>query len=185
MIRKSETQRRWYIVQTFPNLENKVKEDLERRIDSLGVQEYIFNVLVPEEKRIEKKADGSEKEVVVQIYPGYVFVEMIVSDYAWFVVRNTPNVSGILGSGGKGKKPVPVPEHEMKPILEKQGLIAKETYQHLVGKQVQIIDGSMAGQQGVVLSADDEKRELVVSILAFGRSTDFTVSVDLVKELKV
>lgn len=109
----SNNNRRWYIVQTYSGFENSVKEDLERRIDSMGMKEYIFQTLIPEETVIETKADGSKKEKVKKMFPGYIFVEMIVTDDSWFVVRNTPKVTGFLGSSGGGTKPVPVPEMKL------------------------------------------------------------------------
>ena len=89
---------RWYIIQTYSGYENAVKLDLERRVESMGMNDLIFRGIVPEETVIEKKADGKEKEKVKQLFPGYVFVEMEVTDESWFVVRNTPRVTGFLGS---------------------------------------------------------------------------------------
>ena len=101
--------RRWYIIQTYSGFENSVKEDLERRIETMGQQDYIFNVLIPEEEYEETKKDGSKVVKTRKSYPSYVFVEMIVTEKSWFIVRNTPKVTGFLGSSGKGAKPVPVP----------------------------------------------------------------------------
>jgi transcriptional antiterminator NusG len=109
-------QARWYIIQTYSGYENSVREDLLRRVDSMGMNDFIFSVIVPEETIIEKKDNGKEKEKIKQLYPGYVFVEMIVTDESWFVVRNTPRVTGFLGSSGGGTKHVPIPPEENKKI---------------------------------------------------------------------
>ncbi|NLL68908.1 MAG: transcription termination/antitermination protein NusG, partial [Acholeplasmataceae bacterium] len=105
---------RWYIVQTYSGDENTVKVDLQRRTESMGMTDYIFRVLVPE---IIIPATEEKKETVERLYPGYVFVEMIVTDESWFVVRNTPGVTGFLGSSGGGTKPIPVLRDEMDSIL--------------------------------------------------------------------
>ena len=91
-----EPKLRWYIIQTYSGYENAVATDLRRRVESMGMTDYIFRIVVPEEKYIEKDKNGKDKEKVRQIFPGYVFVEMIVTDESWFVVRNTPRVTGFL-----------------------------------------------------------------------------------------
>ena len=108
-----ENMRAWYVVQTYSGMEYAAKRNLDRRIVSMNMEDYIFQVLIPEEKRYEKKKNGELKEIVERIYPGYLFVDMIVTDDSWWVVRNTPMVSGFLGSSGGGAKPVPIPEEEM------------------------------------------------------------------------
>ncbi len=133
--------RRWYIVQTYSGFESSVQEDLERRIESMGMQDLIFQVMIPEENYIEKKADGSQKEKVRKMFPGYVFVEMIVTDESWFVVRNTPKVTGFLGSSGGGTKPVPLPPEEIEHILRKIGKLEKPKFDFEVGEVVVITAG--------------------------------------------
>ena len=95
----------WYVVNTYSGHENKVKEKLEARTESMGMQDYIFRVIVPETTEVEVK-DGVKKEKVKKMFPGYVLVEMIMTDEAWYIVRNTPGVTGFIGSSGKGAKPV-------------------------------------------------------------------------------
>lgn len=175
---------RWYIIQTYSGYENSVKNDLERRIDSMGMSDYIYNIVVPEETIIEKRADGTEKEKLKQLYPGYVFVEMKVTDESWFVVRNTPRVTGFLGSSGGGTKPVPLEDGEMDAILYKVGIKSRPTYEHLLGLNVEIIGGPYAGQQGTVSKVDSENETAVVNIDMFGRSTPTEVGVLDVKEVK-
>lgn len=114
-----ENNRCWYIVQTSSGLEYAAKRNLEQRIISMNMQDYIFQVLIPETRHMEKTKKGVLKEVVEKEYPGYLFVDMIVTDDSWFIVRNTPMVTGFLGSSGGGAKPVPLTEEEVFPILKK------------------------------------------------------------------
>ncbi|MFA6377081.1 MAG: transcription termination/antitermination protein NusG [Acholeplasmataceae bacterium] len=174
---------RWYIIQTYSGYENAVKSDLERRVESMGMSDYIFRVVVPEETVIEKKADGKEKEKVKQLFPGYVFVEMMVTDESWFVVRNTPRVTGFLGSSGGGTKPVPLAPDEINQILLKVGIITKPTYEHLLGKTVEVIAGTWLGLKGVVVSVDNDQEKIIVDLDLFGRATPTEFDVMEVKEL--
>jgi transcriptional antiterminator NusG len=173
---------RWYIVQTYSGYENSVKTDLLRRVESMGMQDLIFRVVVPEETIIEKKADGKEKEKIKQLFPGYVFVEMIVTDESWFVVRNTPRVTGFLGSSGGGTKPVPLAPDEINQILLKVGIITKPTYEHLIGKVVEVIEGTWLGLKGEVVSVDNDQEKLIVDLDLFGRATPTEFNVNEVKE---
>jgi transcription termination/antitermination protein NusG len=172
---------RWYIIQTYSGYENAVKQDLERRVESMGMSEYIFRIIVPEEKVIEKKADGKEKEKIKQLFPGYVFVEMIVTDESWFVVRNTPRVTGFLGSSGGGTKPVPLAPDEINQILLKIGVISKPTYDHLLDQRVEVLTGAYSGLKGIVSEVDNDQEKLVVEIDFFGRATPTEVDATEVK----
>lgn len=174
---------RWYIIQTYSGYENAVKVDLERRVESMGMSDYIFRIIVPEETVIEKKADGKEKEKIKQLFPGYVFVEMIVTDESWFVVRNTPRVTGFLGSSGGGTKPVPLAPDEINAILLKIGIISKPTYDHLIGKMVEVIDGTWIGLKGEVVQVDNDQEKLIVDLDLFGRATPTELDVNQIKEL--
>ncbi|PKK93702.1 MAG: transcription termination/antitermination factor NusG [Tenericutes bacterium HGW-Tenericutes-6] len=174
---------RWYIIQTYSGYENAVKQDLERRVESMGMSDYIFRIIVPEETVIEKKADGKEKEKVKQLFPGYVFVEMIVTDESWFVVRNTPRVTGFLGSSGGGTKPVPLAPDEINQILLKIGVISKPTYHHFMGKTVEVINGTWQGLKGEVVFVDDDQEKLIVDLDLFGRATPTELDVHDVKEV--
>ena len=175
----SQQQIRWYIVQTYSGDENTVKIDLERRTESMGMSDYIFRVLVPE---VIIPATEDKKETVERLYPGYVFVEMIVTDESWFVVRNTPGVTGFLGSSGGGTKPIPVLRDEMEAILLKIGAIAKPKFDRLVGKTVIIQTGVWEGQEGVVDSVDNDQEIAIVNIDMFGQATPTEVSVYDIKE---
>jgi transcriptional antiterminator NusG len=173
---------RWYIIQTYSGYENAVKSDLQRRVESMGMSDYIFRIIVPEETVIEKKADGKEKEKVKQLFPGYVFVEMMVTDESWFVVRNTPRVTGFLGSSGGGTKPVPLAPDEINQILLKIGVISKPTFKHLLGKIVEITAGTWTGLKGEVIAVDDDQEKVVVNMDLFGRGTPTELSATDVKE---
>lgn len=174
---------RWYIIQTYSGYENAVKLDLERRVESMGMSDYIFRIVVPEETVIEKKADGKEKEKVKQLFPGYVFVEMLVTDESWFVVRNTPRVTGFLGSSGGGTKPVPLMPDEINQILLKVGIINKPTYDYLIGKAVEIVSGKFAGIKGEVSDVDNDQEKVVVNIDMFGRATPTELDVTDIRVL--
>jgi transcription termination/antitermination protein NusG len=179
----SQLATRWYIIQTYSGYENAVKDDLERRVESMGMSDFIFRVIVPEETVIEKKADGKEKEKIKQLFPGYVFVEMIVTDESWFVVRNTPRVTGFLGSSGGGTKPVPLAKDEINQILLKVGIISKPTFNHLLGKQVEVISGTWQGLKGKVVDVDNDQEKLTVDLDLFGRATPTEFDAHDVKEV--
>lgn len=180
----SSPRKRWYIIQTYSGYENAVKNDLLRRIESMGMGDYIFDVIVPEEVIIETKADGTEKEKVKQLFPGYVFVEMIETDDSWYVVRNTPRVTGFLGSSGGGAKPVPLEDGEMDAILYKIGAKSKPTFEHLIGKTVEVLGGVYAGQQGKVSSVDTDREIVIVDIEFFGRATPTEIDVKNIKQVE-
>ena len=127
--------------------------------------------MIPEELKIEKKADGTTKEKMVKMYPGYVFLEMCVTDDSWFVVRNTPGVTGFLGSSGGGTKPVPVPDEEILPILKKCGLMEVPKFDIEIGEKVRVATGPFSGQIGAVDSIDEEKQVVTVLVDMFGRQT--------------
>jgi len=163
--------RRWYVVQTYSGFENSVKLNLERRIESMQMEDLIFQVMIPEELKIEKKTDGTTKEKMVKIFPGYVFLEMDVTDDSWFVVRNTPGVTGFLGSSGGGTKPVPLPPEEINPILKKCGLMEAPKLDVAIGEKVRVTTGPFRDQIGAVDSIDNDKLEVTVLVDMFGRQT--------------
>ncbi len=176
-------EKNWYVVQTYSGLENTVKNNLERRIESMGMADQIFRVIIPEETEVEIKK-GVKKEKVKKIFPGYVFIEMIVTDDSWYVVRNTPNVTGFIGSSGKGAKPVPLRPEEIDPILKKLGLHRNEVNLEVkVGEQVRIKSGPFTGQIGVVDEIDYDKLILKVLVDFFGRQTKFEVEFTQVEKI--
>ncbi|MFH5881656.1 transcription termination/antitermination protein NusG [Liberiplasma polymorphum] len=170
--------KRWYVVQTYSGLENSVKANLERRIESMQMEDLIFSVVIPEEIRLEKKADGSTKEKLVKLYPGYIFIELIVTDDSWFVVRNTPGVTGFLGSSGGGTKPIPLPPEEINPILKKAGLLQTPKLDVKIGQKVRVTSGPFTNQIGIVDEIDAEKGEVTVLVEMFGRQTPAELKFD-------
>lgn len=176
-------ERAWYSVQTYSGMENVVKKNIERRIASMNMQDYIFNVLVPEERFLEKKKNGETREVVEKPFSGYVFVDMIVTDETWFMVRNTPMVTGFLGSSGGGAKPVPIPEEEMLPILKMCGMLTEKPFDCVVGDKVEIIQGTFSGQYGTIDNIDPEKKIVKVLVDFFGRPTPAELEFDEIKKI--
>jgi len=170
--------RRWYIVTTYSGYENSVMEDLLRRRETLNMQHQIYQVLVPEEtvEVVDKK--GKKKTKVNKLYPGYVFVEMEVEgemdEQLWFNVRNTPKVTGFLGSSGSGTKPIPVPVLEMDEILRRLGIVTKPKVDVNVGDKVEFI-GSFKGYTGEVVAVNLEK-EIATVIISSG---DRSMSMDM------
>lgn len=176
-------ERRWYIVQTYSGYENSVKINLERRIESMQMEDFIFQVMIPEEIHQERKADGTIKEKLVKVFPGYVFLEMVVNDDSWFIVRNTPGVTGFLGSSGGGTKPVPLPPDEINPILKQCGLIEVPKLDVEIGEKVKVIGGAFRDQIGTVDSIDQEKQEITVLVDMFGRQTPVELSFEDIEKL--
>ena len=177
--------RRWYIIQTYSGFENSVKDDLLRRIETMGQQDYIFNVLIPEETYIEEKKDHTKVEKKRKMFPSYVFVEMIVTEKSWFIVRNTPKVTGFLGSSGKGAKPVPLPPEEINAILRNIGLMEKPTYNFQVGEKVLVVSGILKDKQLEIASIDEEKEVLTLLVeMIGGRFAPFEVDFKDVKKIE-
>jgi transcriptional antiterminator NusG len=164
-------QKEWYVVNTYSGHENKVKEKLEMRASSMGMEDYIFRVIVPEQTEIEIK-DGVKKEKVKKMFPGYILVEMVMTDEAWFVVRNTPGVTGFIGSSGKGAKPFPLTTAEVDRILGSMGLSRIEIGNELnVDDMIKVINGPFSSMYGKVKSIDKEKAKLEVALDLFGQET--------------
>jgi transcriptional antiterminator NusG len=178
-----ENERRWYIVQTYSGFENSVKINLQRRIESMQMEDLLSQIVIPEEIQIERKPDGTQKEKIVKIFPGYVFVEMIVTDDSWFVVRNTPGVTGFLGSSGGGTKPVPLPPEEINPILKKCGLMEAPKIDVELGEKVRVIVGPFNGQIGTIDVIDAEIQELSVLVDMFGRKTPVELNFEDIEKI--
>ena len=172
-----ENEKLWYVVNTYSGHESKVKENLMMRTESMGMENNIFRVIVPETKEVEIK-DGVKKEKVKKMFPGYVLVEMIMSDEAWYVVRNTPGVTGFIGSSGKGAKPTPLLPQEIDRILANEGLSRIDVEADLTeGDSVSIIDGPFKGMYGKVQTIDLENQKLNVLIDLFGQETPVEVEI--------
>lgn len=178
-----ENERAWYVIQSYSGCENAAKSNLERRIKSLNMEDYIFQVLIPETVHTEKKKNGELKEVVEKIFPGYIFVDMIVTDESWFIVRNTPMVTGFLGSSGGGAKPVPLSDEEIIPILKQCGISIEANVKFKIGDEVQILNGNFTGQVGTVESINVDEQIVTVLVDFFGRQTPTEVHFDEIKKI--
>ncbi|KRM85410.1 transcription antiterminator [Lactobacillus hominis DSM 23910 = CRBIP 24.179] len=176
------SKKQWYVLHTYSGYEDKVKKDLLSRAQSLGMQDYIFRVIVPEEEKTET-VRGKKQEVEEKVFPGYVLVEMVMTDESWFVVRNTPNVTGFVGSHGGGSKPSPLYDEEIERILKQQGQPAKHSdANYEVGQTVTITEGPFKGMSGKITDIQPDKYKLSVSIDMFGRETNTELDYDQVKE---
>lgn len=175
--------KKWYVVNTYSGHENKVKEKLEMRTVSMGMEDYIFRVIVPEEKVIEEK-NGVKKEKIKKLFPGYILVEMIMTDEAWFVVRNTPGVTGFIGSSGKGAKPFPLQPYEVDKILNDMGMSRLEVNTDLKeGTLVKVISGPFSGMEGKVDSVDKDNNKLIVLLDLFGQETSVEIEFSQIEKI--
>lgn len=166
-----EEKKLWYVVNAYSGHEQKVKDYLESRRESMGMENNIFRVIIPERTEIEVK-DGVKKERVKKMFPGYVLIEMIMSDEAWYVVRNTPGVTGFIGSSGKGAKPFPVAQEEVDAVLRRLGRQDVNVQVDFeVGDRVEITNGAFKNSEGVIEAMDEEKKEATVLLILFGRET--------------
>lgn len=160
--------RNWYAIHTYSGYEDAVARNLRQRVDSLGMQDKIFNVLVPKEKNIKIKG-GKRVEVEEKIYPGYVLVDMMVTDDSWYVVRNTPRVTGFVGSG---VHPVPMDQSEIESLFERMNKDdASHEIELEIGESVQITDGPFKEFEGKVNEIDNERGKVHVLVSMFGRET--------------
>ena len=164
----SDGERHWYAIHTYSGYENAVTRNLKQRIDSLNMNDSIFNVVVPTEKKIRVKG-GKRVVEEEKVYPGYVLVEMIVNDESWFVVRNTPRVTGFVGSG---TQPVPLTQDEYDSLMKR---MSNETVKHkedlAAGDQIIITDGPFKDLEGKVGGVDEESGKVKVLVSMFGRET--------------
>ncbi len=175
--------KKWYVVNTYSGHENKVKEKLEMRTVSMGMEDYIFRVIVPEEKVIEEK-NGVKKEKIKKLFPGYILVEMVMTDEAWFVVRNTPGVTGFIGSSGKGAKPFPLQPYEVDKILNDMGMSRLEVNTDLKeGTLVKVISGPFSGMEGKIDSVDKDNNKLIVLLDLFGQETSVEVEFSQIEKI--
>ena len=168
-------EKKWYVVNTYSGHENKVKENLEMRAESMGMQDNIFRIIVPEETIIEEK-NGVKKEKVKKLFPGYILVEMIMTDEAWYVVRNTQGVTGFIGSSGKGAKPTPLQPYEVEHILDTMGLNKINVETELeAGIKVKVVGGPFNGMFGTVDEVDLDNNVVTLTIDLFGQDTQVEV----------
>ncbi len=173
-------ERAWYVLHTYSGYEENVSENLKQRIETMGMEDMIFNIIVPKEKKIKIK-NGKRQTVEEKIYPGYVLVEMIVTDESWYVVRNTPNVTGFVGSG---TIPTPVSSEEISGLQKRMGVEEpKYKIDVAVGESVKIIDGPFKDFDGKVSSIDEEKGKIKVLVNMFGRETPVELDFLQIKKL--
>ena len=164
-------EKEWYVVNTYSGHENKVKEKLEMRASSMGMEDYIFRVVVPSQKEIVIK-NGKEVEKDSKMFPGYILVEMIMTDEAWFIVRNTPGVTGFIGSSGKGAKPFPLSKAEVDKILGNMGMSRIDALNDLdEGMKIKVLNGAFANMFGKVSKIDISKQCVEVVLDLFGQET--------------
>lgn len=162
------TKKNWYVIHTYSGYEDRVSENLRQRIESLDMQDKIFNVIVPKENQIEIK-NGRRRIVERRIFPGYVLVQMDVTEDSWYVVRNTPNVTGFVGSG---TTPIPISADEVRQIQKRMGVEEpKYKIDFSLGESVNITDGPFRGFDGVVNEIDENKGKIKVLVNMFGRET--------------
>ena len=175
----------WYVVNTYSTHERKVADNLERRKNTMGLENLIFRIVVAEQEvPVLKDGIDTGKKTMKNLYPGYVFVEMIMTDYAWYVVRNTPGVTGFVGSSGKGTKPFPIPREEVEPVLKRMGMVDDSMYdRYNVGDQVKVIHGAFEGIEGTILSIDKETGIVEVETVFFGRSTKAVVEFSEIEKI--
>ncbi len=172
--------RRWYAIHTYSGFEEAVLDSLKQRIDSMDMGDKIFNMLVPKEKKIKIK-NGKRRVTEEKIFPGYVLIEMTVTDDSWYVVRNTPNVTGFIGTG---TTPTPIAPEEIEALMKRVGVAEPEfTVDVAKGDVISIIDGPFKGQQGKVDQVDVARGKVRVMVSMFGRETPLELDFLQVKKV--
>jgi len=177
-------EKRWYVIHTYSGYENKVKANLEKRVESMEMQDKIFRVLVPTEEEVVVK-DGKKKTVTRKVYPGYVLVEMIQTDDSWYVVRNTPGVTGFVGSTGAGSKPIPLLPEEVNAILRQMGIEEepKITHNFELKESVRVKVEPFTNFIGSIEEILPDKGKLKVHVNMFGRETPLELDYTQVEKI--
>jgi transcriptional antiterminator NusG len=182
-IKMENMEKHWYVVHTYSGYENKVKTNLERRVQSMDMLDKIFRVLVPMEEGMELK-NGKKKAVMRKVFPGYVLVEMIMTDDSWYVVRNTPGVTGFVGSTGSGSKPIPLMPNEVRAILKQMGVQeAKAQVDFVLKEAVRVVEGPFANFVGSIEDILPDKQKVKVLVSMFGRETPLELDFSQVEKL--
>lgn len=172
----------WYVVHTYSGYENKVKTNLEKRVDSMEMTDKIFRILVPMEETTEVK-DGKRQTKNKKVFPGYVLAEMVMTDDSWYVVRNTPGVTGFVGSAGAGSKPTPLLPDEVDHILKQMGLKEKKVEVDLeLKEEVKVKEGPFADFIGTIEEIEPEKEKVKVHVNMFGRETPVELDFDQIEK---
>ncbi|MEH7112759.1 transcription termination/antitermination protein NusG [Neobacillus niacini] len=176
-------EKNWYVLHTYSGYENKVKANLEKRVESMGMTDKIFRVIVPEEEETEIK-NGKKKVVKRKVFPGYVLVEIVMTDDSWYVVRNTPGVTGFVGSAGAGSKPTPLLPEEVVTILKRMGVEEKRIdVNYEIGETVRVKEGPFTNFTGSVEEMDKDKAKLKVLVNMFGRDTPVELEFTQIEKL--
>lgn len=172
--------KQWYVVHTYSGYENKVKANLERRIESMNMEDKIFRILVPMEDEVEIK-NGKKKVTKKKVFPGYVLVEMTMTDDSWYVVRNTPGVTGFVGSGSK---PIPLNEEEAKAIIKQMGIEEPKAKMDVhLGENVKVTDGPFENFAGVIEEIYPDKGKVKVMVSMFGRETPIELDYSQIEKM--
>lgn len=177
-----DQEKQWYVVNTYTGRERSVANSLEQRRDTLNFKNQIFRIIVAEyeepvlkDGHQVKTKDGTPKVKIKNYYPGYVFIEMKMSDEAWYMVRNTPDVTGFVGSSGKGTKPFPVPKSEIEPVLKKLKIADEDMFtDYKIGDNVKILNGPFEDTEGVITSIDKKKQQVSLQVTIFGRLSEYS-----------
>ncbi len=171
----------WYVVHTYSGYENKIRVDLSKRVESMNMQDKIFEVIIPEEQEVEYK-NGKRKVTTKRIFPGYVIVNMIMDDDSWYVVRHTPGVTGFVGSGSK---PIPLQQEEIDKIRRQMGLLEKKTLiiDINIGESIRVKTGPFANFEGVVRELLPDKGKIRVNISMFGRETPVELDYEQIEKI--
>ncbi|CEP69606.1 Transcription antitermination protein, NusG [Moorella glycerini] len=170
----------WFVIHTYSGYENKVKANLEKRVESMNMGDKIFRVVVPMEDEIQVK-DGKRKIVKRKIYPGYVLVEMILTDASWYVVRNTPGVTGFVGTGNK---PIPLREEEAQQILQQMGVEEpRPRIDVAVGENVRVTSGPFENFIGSIEEIQPDKGKIKVLVSMFGRETPIELDINQIEKI--
>ncbi|MEN1968920.1 transcription termination/antitermination protein NusG [Lentibacillus sp. N15] len=176
-------EKNWYVVHTYSGYENKVKTNLEKRVESMGMEDKIFRVIVPEDEETEIK-NGKKKVLKKKFFPGYVLTEMIMTDDSWYVVRNTPGVTGFVGSSGHGSKPTPLLPDEVDTVLKRMGVaepVAQVDFE--IKENVTVTDGPFENFTGTIEQIDVDKQKVKVHVNMFGRETPVELDFAQIKKL--
>lgn len=177
---KQSGERNWYVIHTYSGYEEQVADSLKQRIESLSMKDKVFDVIVPKEKQIEIK-NGKRKTVEKRIFPGYVLVDMIVTDDSWYVVRNTPNVTGFIGFG---VRPTPMSKPEIERIKKRMGVEEpKFKIDFKIDDLIKITDGALKGFEGKIEEIDQDRGKIKVLVNMFGRETPVTLDFLQVKKI--
>ena len=178
--KQRDTHRQWYVIHTYSGYEDQVADSLRHRIDTLDMKDKIFEIVVPKEKQIEIRG-GKRRTVEKKIFPGYILVNMIMTKNSWYVVRNTPNVTGFIGTGSD---PVPINDEEVTVILQRMGTDEpKYKIDLAMGEQVKIVDGPFKEMQATISEVDPEKGKIKALVSLFGRETPVELDFLQVKKL--